>query len=58
VPEFKTGRPAHQASLNHEHSCYPGPEHGGLHACFCGVWWDDDGRIKLRRLPKRRRWGL
>lgn len=28
------------------------PGDAGMHACFCVVWWDEDGRIKLRKLPK------
>jgi len=55
MPEFKNACLAHQPSLNHEHCCFLGPGHGGMHACFCGVWWDEEGRIKLRAVPGRRR---
>jgi len=42
--------------LTRDHVCFLAKDHGGRHACYCGVWWDETGRIKLRRQPSRRRW--
>ena len=47
MPEFKSGCAAHARGGTHEHRCYLGKEHGGMHACFCGVNWDESGRISL-----------
>lgn len=54
MPEFKSGCQARGHGGNHEHCCFLEPEHGGMHACFCGVWWDEKGRIKLRTPPRSR----
>ena len=32
------------------------PGHSRMHTCFCGVWWDQESRINLRKLPSRLRW--
>lgn len=55
MPEFKTGCTAHQDAGTHEHCCFLEPGHRGMHACFCGVWWDVEGRIKLRKQTRSRR---
>jgi hypothetical protein len=50
MTEFKTGCAAHTSSGCHEHVCFLEPGHLGMHACFRGVNWDENGRLKLRSL--------
>jgi hypothetical protein len=28
--------------------------HGGLHACYCGARWDEEGKISVKGTPRRR----
>jgi len=54
MPDFRNDCPARMPSLTHEHCCFLAKDHGGRHACYCGMWWDETGGIKLRQ-PARRR---
>jgi len=54
MPDFGIDCPARMPSLTHDHCCFLGKDHVGRHAFYCGVWWDEDERIKLRRAPRRR----
>ena len=55
MPEFKAGCTAKYPAGTHDHCCFLQPGHAGMHSCYGGVWWDEDGRIKLRRLAPRHR---
>jgi len=55
MPEFKTGCPERLAGgADHDHICYRGEGHAGVHVCFCGTQWDEEGRISIRKMPRRR----
>jgi len=51
VPHFVMGCTARWPGGTHDHCCFLGKDHAGRHACYCGVWWSEDGTIKLRRQP-------
>jgi hypothetical protein len=53
MPEFKSGCRAHSPGGTHEHCCYLGKEHRGMHSCFCGADWDETGTLRIRRIPRR-----
>jgi hypothetical protein len=54
MPDYKLACGAPLPGGTHEHSCYYTKDHGGLHACYCGVRWDAEGRISIKRTPRRR----
>jgi hypothetical protein len=55
MPEFKMGCDVLLAGGTHDHHCYRERGHDGTHACYCGVNWDKEGRISIRRVGRRRR---
>jgi hypothetical protein len=54
MPEFKLACGERLAGGTHDHSCHYTKGHEGLHGCYCGVQWDERGKISVRRTPRRR----
>ena len=55
MPEYKLGCGERLPSTTHDHQCFYEKGHAGKHACYCGVKWDEEGRITVRGAPGRRR---
>src|SRR5262245_58907867 len=51
MPDFRMDCPARMASLTHEHCCFLAKDHGGRHACYCGVWWSEEHLAAPRCTP-------
>lgn len=54
MPQLRMDCEARWPGHTHDHSCFLHKDHGGRHSCFCGLDWDEDGRVKLRKAPRRR----
>jgi hypothetical protein len=54
MPDFRMDCDAHTPGGTHTHTCYLAKGHAGMHACYCGLDWEEDGRVKLRESQRRR----
>jgi hypothetical protein len=55
MPDFKTGCIERLSGGSHDHSCYREPGDAGVHAGYCGIRWDNEGRLSVLRTSWRRR---